>query len=75
MLTYFKRLKDYQLYINKVFEYLKVKDLRLKLKKYKFYKKNIDFLEFIIKRYRIYIDLVKLQAIREQKELTNVKEV
>ena len=39
---------EYRLYISKVLEHLEVKDLRLKLEKFKFYWKVVDFLRFII---------------------------
>ena len=60
ILVYSRTLEEYQLYISKVLEYLGVRDLRLKPEKYKFYIKEINFLEFIIGRNGIRIDLVKL---------------
>ena len=75
ILVYSRTLEEYQLYISKVLEYLGVRDLRLKPEKYKFYIEEVNFLGFIIGRNGIRIDLIELQAIKEQKALTNVKEV
>ena len=60
ILVYSKILEEYQLYISKVLEYLGVRDLRLKPEKYKFYIEKVDFLELIIGRNGIRIDLIKL---------------
>ena len=60
ILVYSRTLEEYQLYISKVFEYLGVRDLRLKPEKYKFYIEEVDFLGFIIGRNGIRIDLIKL---------------
>ena len=65
ILVYSRTLEEYQLHISKVLECLGVRDLRLKPEKYKFYIKKVDFLEFIIGRNGIRIDLVKLQIVKE----------
>ena len=75
ILVYSRTLEEYQLYISKVLECLGVRDLRLKPEKYEFYIEEVDFLGFIIGRNGIRIDLVKLQAVREWKTPTNVREV
>jgi len=58
-------LKKYISYISKVLKYLDIKNLYFKSEKYKFYQEKIDFLEFVVKQYKIYIDFEKLQAVRE----------
>ena len=65
ILVYSNTFEGYIRYINKVLEYLEIRDLRLKLKKYKFYKKEVNFLEFIIGRNGIYIDLTKLKIVKD----------
>ena len=60
ILVYSRTLEEYQLYISKVFEYLGIRDLRFKPKRYKFYIEEVNFLEFIIGRNGIRINLVKL---------------
>ncbi len=75
IIIYSKILKKYISYIFKVLKYLNIKNLYFKSKKYKFYRKKIDFLEFVVKQYRIYIDLEKLQTVKKQKLSTNIKKV
>jgi len=65
IIIYSKILKKYISYIFKVLKYLNIKNLYFKSKKYKFYRKKIDFLEFVVKQYRIYIDLEKLQTVKK----------
>lgn len=66
-------LEKYINHIKKIFKQLNEKDLQLKLKKYKFYKKNIDFFEFIVKWKEIKINSIKLQAVKKWKQLINIK--
>ena len=60
ILVYSKTLEEYRLYISRILEYLGIRDLRLKPEKYKFYIKEVNFLEFIVGRNGIRIDLIKL---------------
>ena len=53
-------VEEHRLHISKVLKYLEVKDLYLKLEKYKFFQEIVDFLGFIIRRNRIRIDPIKL---------------
>ena len=53
ILIYFKIENKYIIYIKKVLEKLKQVRLLLKLEKYKFYKKELYFLRFIIEKYKI----------------------
>ena len=57
-------LKQYEKNVNKILKYLNEQDLRIKSKKYVFYRKKIDFLNYIIKRNEIRIDLIKFRAIK-----------
>ena len=75
ILVYSNILEDYQLYISRILEYLEEKDLRLNPGKYKFYKKEVNFLGFIIGRNGICINPVKIKAVKEQDTPTNVKEI
>ena len=65
ILVYSRILDEYKLHVSKVLGYLEVRDLRLKLEKYKFYKEEVDFLGFIIGRNGIRIDPEKLKAVKE----------
>jgi len=58
-------LKEYINYVFKILEYLNKRNLHLKLKKCKFYLKKINFLKFVVKQYKVRINLEKLQAIKE----------
>ena len=64
ILVYLFILKQYMKYINKILKRLNERDLRLKSKKYVFYRKKIDFLNHIIERNEIRIDSIKLQTIK-----------
>ena len=57
-------LKQYVKYINKILKRLNERNLRIKSKKYVFYRKKIDFLNYIIERNEIRIDLIKFQTIK-----------
>ncbi len=62
----FTKLLDLTKYIKQVTQVLKKlieKGLQIKLKKYKFYKKEVIFLRFIIKYYEILINPVKYKAV------------
>ena len=65
IINYLNILKKHINYIFKVLECLDKKNLYLKLKKYEFHQKEINFLEFFVKRYEVRINFKKLQAIKE----------
>ena len=54
---------------------LKKAGLLLKPEKYKFYKKEVKFLGFIVGRNRVKIDLVKVKAVVSWPKLYIVKEI
>jgi hypothetical protein len=49
--------------------------LLLKSKKYKFYRKKVNFLDFVVKQYKIRIDLKKLQVVKKLKLSINIKKI
>ncbi len=62
----FTKLQDLAKHIKKVTQVLKKlieKGLQIKLEKYEFYKKEVIFLRFVIRRYRILINPVKYKAV------------
>ncbi len=62
----FTKLQDLTKYIKEVTQVLKKlieKELRIKLEKYEFYKKEVIFLRFIIRYYEILINLIKYKAV------------
>ncbi len=65
IIIYLKILKKYISYIFKVLKCLNIKNLYFKSEKCKFYRKKIDFLEFVVKQYKIYINSEKLQTVRK----------
>lgn len=65
IIVYSKILNNYQLFNSIVLKSLEARDLYLKLEKYKIYKKEVNFLGFIIRRNRLYIDLKKFQIKKE----------
>ncbi len=65
IIIYSKTLKKYISYIFKILECLNIKNLHFKLKKYKFYQKKINFFKFVVKQYKVRINLEKLQTIKE----------
>ncbi len=65
IIIYLNILKKYINYIFKVLECLDRRNLYFKLKKCEFYRKEVDFFEFIIKQYKVRINLEKLRAIKE----------
>ncbi len=65
IIIYSKILKEYISYVFKVLKYLNIKNLYFKSEKYKFYREKINFLKFVVKQYKIYIDFEKLQTVRK----------
>ncbi len=75
IMIYLNILKKHVNYVFKVLECLDKKNLHLKLKKCEFYQKEINFLEFVVKRHEVRMNPKKLRAIKEWKSLINVKKV
>jgi hypothetical protein len=65
ILIYSRDKSKYKKYIWKVLEALKAKDLKIKLEKYSFWVKKVDFLGFLVTTEGIKIDLSKVKAILE----------
>jgi len=65
IIIYSKILKEHVSYVFKVLKYLNRKNLHLKLKKCEFHQKEVDFLEFVVKRHEVRMNLEKLQAVKE----------
>ena len=73
ILIYSENLEDHQEYIKNVLKRLLARQLRYKSEKYKFYKKEMDFLRFIIGTNGIKIDPKKIQKILDWPESRNLK--
>jgi len=65
IMIYSNILKEHINYVFKVLKCLNKKNLHLKLKKCEFHQKEVDFLEFVVERHEVRINLKKLQVIKE----------
>ncbi len=65
IIIYSKILKEHVSYVFKVLECLNRKNLYLKLEKCEFHRKEVDFLRFVVRRYKVRINLKKLRVIKE----------
>jgi len=63
IIIYFKTKKNYVQHINKILKIFKNKNLRLKLKKCKWYKQKINFLKYIISINEVKINPSKIKLI------------
>src|SRR6266487_747757 len=63
ILIYFKNEEDYEKHVKKILRRLQEKNLYLKLKKYKFHKQQIKYLEHIIMIEELKMNLKKIKAI------------
>ena len=65
ILVYLKNETDYKVHVRKVLKALEKADLQIKLEKSQFHKMKIEFLDYIIIKDRIKINLEKIRVIRE----------
>ena len=73
ILIYFGNLENYRRHIENVLEWLLIRQLRYKSEKCEFHRKEMNFLEFVIRINRIKIDLRKIQRIFNWPKLRNLK--
>ena len=66
IIIYLNSKKEYKEYIKWVLSRLYKENIPVVIKKYKFYTKKTNFIEFIIKLKQISIDLMKIKAIINQ---------
>ncbi len=64
-MIYSKFLKKHVSYVFKILKCLNIKNLYFKSKKCEFHRKKVNFLEFVVKRHKIRMNLKKLQAIKK----------
>jgi hypothetical protein len=65
IMIYSKILKEHVSHVFKVLECLNKRNLYLKPKKCEFHREEVDFLEFVVERHKVRMNLKKLQAIKE----------
>jgi hypothetical protein len=58
-------LKKHVQHVSQILKCLKRRNLRLKLKKCEFHQEKIDFLEFVVERHEIRMNLEKIRAVKE----------
>jgi len=64
-------IKKYLQHMRKKLKVLRKAELKLKLEKYKFVKKQLKYLRFIVGKFEIKPNLKKVRAIIKQPALTN----
>ena len=75
ILVFFKMMKEHVDHIKKILKQLNKRNLQLKSEKCEFYKKDVNFLEFIVGKKGIRMNSVKINTVREWKQLINVKKI
>ncbi len=65
IIIYLNILKKHVNYVSKVLKCLNKRNLHLKSKKCKFHQEKVDFLEFVVERHEVRMNLKKLRAIKE----------
>jgi len=65
IIIYLKILEEHVNYVFKILKCLSKRNLHLKLKKCEFHRKEVNFLEFVVERHEVRMNLKKLQAIKE----------
>ena len=72
IIIYLNSKQKHKEYIKQVLKKLYKKDILIIIKKYEFYTKKTNFIEFIIKLRQISIDPKKIKAIVNQQDLKNI---
>ena len=75
ILIFFKNFMKHEEHVRQVLECLMKYKLHLKPEKCEWFKKEVKFLGFMIGNNSIQINLTKLAAVKEWRQLTNVKEI
>ncbi len=65
IIIYSNILKKHVSYVFKVLKCLNKRNLHFKLKKCEFHREKINFLEFVVERHEVRMNLEKLRAIKE----------
>ena len=75
ILIYLKTLKQHVNHVKKILTCLKKRNLLLKSKKCEFHKIEIEFLEFVMRREEIRINIAKIRAITKWQKSIDVQEI
>ncbi len=75
IMIYLNILKKHISHISKILKCLNRRNLHLKPKKCEFHWEKVDFLEFVVERHEVRMNLEKLRAIKEWKSFINIKKI
>jgi len=65
IMIYLITLKKHVQHVSQILKCLKKRNLRLKSKKCEFHQEKVDFLEFVVERHEIRMNLKKIRAIKK----------
>jgi hypothetical protein len=65
IMIYLITLKEHVQHVSQILECLNKKDLRLKLEKCEFHQEEVNFLEFVVERHEIRMNLEKIKTVKE----------
>jgi hypothetical protein len=65
IMIYLTTLKKHVQHVFQILKCLNRRDLRLKLEKCEFHRKKVNFLEFVVGRHEIQMNLEKIKAVKE----------
>jgi hypothetical protein len=65
IMIYLITLKKHVQHVSQILKCLNQRNLRLKSKKCEFHQEKVDFLEFVVKRHEIRMNLEKVKAIKK----------
>ena len=65
ILVYSKTLEEHKVYVRQVLECLEKADLCLKLEKCKWHKEEVEFLSYVIGKYRVKISKAKIAVVKD----------
>ena len=75
IIVFSRTAEDHMEHLEKIFEALRVADLKIKVSKYKFFKKHVSYLVFLIGETNILYDRSKVEAINKITTPTSIEEV
>jgi len=65
IMIYLITLKKHVQHVSQILKCLKKRNLRLKPKKCEFHQEKVDFLEFVVERHEIRMNLKKIRAVKK----------
>jgi hypothetical protein len=75
IMIYLTTLKEHVQHVSQILKCLKKRNLRLKSKKCEFHQEEIDFLEFVVERHGIRMNLEKIRAVKKWLTSVDVKNI